>query len=75
MEDDPLDRYPSLMTTSQVSEYTQIKPSTLFAWRRDGGGPPYVRLGDGKGSAIRYPREALRNYLNSRTVSSAEAVS
>lgn len=68
MADDPLGRYPDLMTTSQVSEFTQIKSSTLYAWRRDGGGPPFIRLGDGRGSSIRYPREGLRKYLTSRTV-------
>jgi predicted DNA-binding transcriptional regulator AlpA len=68
MTHDPLAGCPPFMTTAQVAAVTQIKPSTLFAWRRDGGGPPFVRLGEGRGSSVRYPREDLRVYLAGRTV-------
>jgi predicted site-specific integrase-resolvase len=64
---DPLNVYPALMTVEQVAEVIQVRPRTLFAWRRDGGGPPFVRLGDGRGSSIRYPKEDLRTYLAQRT--------
>lgn len=75
MSHDPLAGCPPFMTTAQVSAVTQIKPSTLFAWRRDGGGPPFVRLGEGRGSSIRYPREELRNYLAQRTTGRVDAPS
>lgn len=68
MSHDPLVGFPPFMTTAQVSAVTQIKSSTLFVWRRDGSGPPFIRLGEGRGSSIRYPREELRKYLSDRTV-------
>lgn len=69
MNGDPLSEYPAMMTTAQVAEVTQIAPNTLAVWRiRGAAGPPFVKMGEGRGSAIRYPREDLRKYLAERTV-------
>jgi predicted site-specific integrase-resolvase len=68
-EHDPLSGYPLMMTVEQVAEVIQVRPRTLYAWRQEGGGPPFVRLGEGRGSSIRYPREGLRKYLSDRTKS------
>ena len=70
-QQDALSVYPLMLTTEQVSEVLQVRPRTLFVWRRDGGGPPFVRLGEGKGSSVRYPRDGLRSYITDRTVRAA----
>lgn len=70
--DDLLDAYPPMMTIGQVAEVVQVTPRTLFTWRRDGCGPPFTQLGDGRGGSIRYPREALRKYLIGRTMTRAD---
>lgn len=64
----PLDRYPQLMSPTEVSEYTGVSVDRLAHWRRSGRGPTYIKLGDGANGAVRYPREALRRYLADRTV-------
>ena len=34
-----------LMTAKQLSTYLGVPPSTIYAWRLDGNGPPCIRLG------------------------------
>lgn len=36
-----------------------VSPKTLQAWRWKGTGPEYMKLGEGRGAAIRYEPEAL----------------
>lgn len=67
-DDDPLSGYPAMMTIEQVSEALQVTPRTLFTWRRDNTGPPYVPLGPGTKPSIRYPRQDLRQFLAARKV-------
>jgi predicted site-specific integrase-resolvase len=65
---DPWGKYPVMMTVEQVAEVLHVQPKTLYVWRKAGGGPPYTRLGEQPGSAVRYPREGLREYLTHRTI-------
>jgi predicted DNA-binding transcriptional regulator AlpA len=65
---DPLDRYPAMMSPTQVGEFLGVSTITLKGWRRDGKGPQYVKLGDGPNATVRYPRSAVRTYLAERTV-------
>ncbi len=67
-EEDPLAGYPAMMTVKQVSEALQVTPRTLFTWRRENAGPPYVLLGAGHRPSIRYPRQDLRQFLAARKV-------
>lgn len=73
MQTDPLATYPAMMTAAQVAEFSGIKESTLFAWRRDGVGPPWVRWGPAKTGAVRYPREGIREYVAANTFSDVPA--
>ena len=73
---DPLDNYPPMMTTTEVSEYTGIDAATLTQWRHRpprGGGPPYVKMSSDRNGIIRYPREELRIYLAERLVAGTSA--
>jgi predicted site-specific integrase-resolvase len=76
---DPLDSYPPYMSATEVSEVTGISIDRLNAWRKAGRGPDYIKVGEGRNGAVRYPREDLRRYLDERTVrhssAPAEAVS
>jgi hypothetical protein len=40
-----------------------VSPETLKVWRREGRGPPWVRLGDNK--LVRYPFTGLQEYVAS----------
>lgn len=40
-----------------------LHPLTLAAWRSQGRGPPYVKLGDRPKSPVRYRRADLEKYL------------
>ena len=51
------------MTPAQLAALTGMRLQTLAAWRCRGGGPPFTRLG----SAIRYSRTAVNDWLASRT--------
>lgn len=59
--------HPVLFRTDQVAEIIHVQPQTLSAWRRRGGGPPYIRL-----SKIRvvYPASGLERWLAERTATS-----
>ncbi len=49
-----------LLTESEAAAFLRLQPVTLKKWRFRGRGPAYVRLG----SAIRYERRALLDYLD-----------
>lgn len=70
---DPLSEYPPLMTPTEVADYTGLSVERLSAWRKAGRGPTYIKVGEGQNGAVRYPREALREYLTARTVPPAVA--
>jgi hypothetical protein len=70
---DPLDAYPAMMTAAQVCEYTGISVERLSKWRQNGRGPVWVKMGEGPTGAVRYPREALRKYVEDNTVRPAVA--
>lgn len=55
-----------LLTQQQVSEVLQIKVGTLQNWRADGEGPPFVKIG----GAVRYRRQDLDQWIESRVVAS-----
>jgi len=45
-----------------------VSPKTMQAWRWKGTGPHYMKLGDGKGAAIRYEVSALEQFKALRTI-------
>ena len=56
-----------LLKIAEVCELLNVSKWTLAGWRRDGFGPPFLRL---KGNDIRYPQHALEKWTEGRTVSS-----
>jgi excisionase family DNA binding protein len=49
----------ALWTTDDVAERLKIPAGTLRRWRREGQGPPFVRLG----RHVRYDPAAVRRWL------------
>ncbi len=36
------------LTTNELAERLKVKPMTLYSWRRDGSGPPFIKIGSRK---------------------------
>lgn len=54
------------LDTRQAAALTGIAAYTLECWRRDGEGPPYVKLG----RLVKYRRVDLDAFMESRLVNS-----
>lgn len=58
---------PELLMEAQVARLLSFSARTLQAWRLNGSGPPYLRVG----RAIRYRRQDLIVWIEQNTVSSS----
>ncbi len=54
----------NLLTTQEVATYLRITSQTLAKWRRDGEGPPFIRLGGGPRGRIRFRWVDLMDWLD-----------
>jgi excisionase family DNA binding protein len=54
---------PTFLTTQEAAEFLKLQRATLEAWRCRGGGPRFVKLG----RAVRYHRDDLSRWVESRT--------
>ena len=59
-----------LLTTKEVAESFGIAPNTMEIWRIRGEGPRFVKCG----RYVRYRRNDVEDYIESRTVSSTTRV-
>jgi len=64
----------ALLTTEEAASYLNLAAQTLRRWRVTGESLPFVRLGDGPKSAIRYRRADLDEWIEARLVRPATAV-
>ena len=55
------------LSTKAAADFLNISSSTLRRWRSQRMGPPYVRLGGIKGSAIRYRELDLTEWMANNT--------
>jgi hypothetical protein len=62
-----------LLTTDAVAIAIRVSGATLRRWRGRGIGPPYLRLGPGKGGSIRYDPSDLATWLAGRRMGSEQA--
>lgn len=67
MSDDPLSGYPPMISPPDVAAFLDTTVAQLAQWRHQGSGPPWTKLTTGRNGAVRYPREALRDYLTANT--------
>lgn len=56
-----------MLDTAEAAPITGWSRKTLANRRVIGGGPPFVKLGDGRRGTVRYRRSDLRAWLQSRT--------
>jgi predicted DNA-binding transcriptional regulator AlpA len=52
-----------LLKPKAVAAQLGVSPYTLLEWRRDGFGPPFLRL---RGNDLRYPEEKLKEWVSER---------
>jgi hypothetical protein len=64
-----------LLTPQIVAAMLDVHPDTLARWRRRGDGPPFVKLGTGRTSAIRYRREDVDTYIEANVHESTSSLS
>jgi predicted DNA-binding transcriptional regulator AlpA len=53
----------NLLTEHEVAPMLGVSPATLRSWRCRGIGPPYVKLGRGPKSPVRYNRGDIEQYI------------
>jgi predicted DNA-binding transcriptional regulator AlpA len=59
------------LSEDQAAEYLGFTPKALQAWRCNGRGPTYIRISS---RAIRYRKNDIDNWLESRLVNSTKDV-
>lgn len=55
---------PRFLTTEELALLLNVDPSTPYRWRRNGVGPRWLKLGDGRQQAIRYRIEDVDAWLS-----------
>ena len=55
------------LTNVEVAQLLRVSVHTLARWRCDGTGPPFLKLGGGRTSLIRYRRSEVLAYLERAT--------
>ncbi len=58
----------AFLTEDEAADLLSVAVATLEAWRRNGGGPPFVELGDAADAVVRYPVAQLRQFLEDQVV-------
>ncbi|MCA8975622.1 MAG: helix-turn-helix domain-containing protein [Planctomycetes bacterium] len=57
---------PAWLSTKQAAALLAVHPDTLRRYRREGGGPPFSRIG----RAVRYSATALDAWMQQRSATS-----
>jgi hypothetical protein len=60
------DGYEHLWTDSWVALLVNVSRPTLRRWRRQNRGPPFLKLGDRRGAAVRYLPSDVLGWLATR---------
>lgn len=62
-----------MLTPEEAARHLGIKVSTLASWRFTSVGPAYYRVGNGRGSSVRYRLDDLDAWLQAHRVEPKEA--
>ncbi len=57
---------PEYLDTAQASVYTGMSGDWLAKGRSEGFGPPYSKVSDSRGGAVRYKRSDLDSFMSAR---------
>jgi len=73
MNDKQIQAQPVIITEEEAASLLRVKRFTMRKWRREGGGPPYMRCG---GRLIRYIKNDVLGWLaNNKFGSNAHELS
>ncbi|MGO4440305.1 helix-turn-helix transcriptional regulator [Rhizobium sp. RAF56] len=53
---------PILVRQAEAAKLLAVSERTLEAWRAQGKGPPWLRIGEGRGKGVRYAYAQLRQW-------------
>jgi phage terminase Nu1 subunit (DNA packaging protein) len=56
-----------LLTQAETAHVLSVSERTLEAWRAQDKGPPWLRIGEGKGKGVRYDHEKLKAWVAEQT--------
>jgi predicted DNA-binding transcriptional regulator AlpA len=56
-----------LLTRREAAEFLGVSCATMSRWAADRTGPPFVKLSDSDNGSVRYPTDALDDFLAART--------
>jgi excisionase family DNA binding protein len=57
---------PAYWTPSQLAEQLQVSVQSIYRWAKEDASMPQIRLGKGRGSTLRFPRDRVLRWLRSR---------
>ena len=60
------ERIRRMLTRKQTAEYLAVSEATLDRWARDRKGPPFLKIGRGTNTAVRYPSDLLDQFIESQ---------
>ncbi|MDQ1267724.1 MAG: hypothetical protein QG567_1495 [Campylobacterota bacterium] len=55
----------------QAADTIGVSSSTMESWRREGLGPSYIKMNNGKRGRVLYPKTAIAEWLVNRSVITA----
>lgn len=56
-----------LLTRAEAARLLAVSPATLSRWAAERQGPPFVKLGSASKAAVRYPADALEEFIAAHT--------
>jgi predicted DNA-binding transcriptional regulator AlpA len=56
-----------LLTRREAATFLGVSPATMSRWAAERTGPPLVKLSDSENGTVRYPSDALDDFLAART--------
>lgn len=62
------DRARRMLTRKQTAEYLAVSEATLDRWAQERKGPPFLKIGRGTNTAVRYPSDLLDEFIDKHLV-------
>jgi predicted DNA-binding transcriptional regulator AlpA len=56
-----------LLTRREAASFLGVSSATMSRWAAERTGPPFVKLSSSDNGSVRYPSDALDDFLASRT--------
>lgn len=56
-----------LLTRHEAASFLGVSSATMSRWAAERAGPPFVKLSDSDNGSVRYPSDALDEFVSART--------